>query len=306
MPTNTSPHNLDTDKAYLLGLIIGGGEIAGGRLLITLPYRNWGSLRIHPERAGEINHFILLTLKPIWKSVYGLELFYTVDARSWQIYTQVNDALQHDLAAYGLPVSGKLKESANISVLLAALDNDQKKKRFIAGLTDTVGSLARSHRHRVAHNQIISYEFSGKNFALIGQLTQLFTAIHCQPDQILWNHPNFHSSTNRYYRAWKKGFKLRIRLQDYMIRGNFVSEAKKLSAEENLALQHQAAAPTNRLSLNGRSTVHIDEESPKVKSIYATRSIPLRHSIFTHSTVRSKAQKSTVCMVSMPPMGSRK
>lgn len=254
--------NVDTDKAYILGLIIGGGEIIGNRLLITLPYRNWGSLRINPERAGDISGYILTTLRPIWKSVYGLELSYTVENNSWKIYCQVDEKLKADLISLSLPTSGKLKETAAISRLTQSFNNSEKIKRFIAGLTDTVGSLAKSHRHRVDSNQIISYEFSGKNFKLIADLVELFYRIDCKPDQILWNHPNFHSGTNRYYSSWRKGFKLRIKLRDYMVSGNFVSEAKKLSAEENMQLQNQVFDTNEaRLSINGRTALHVDENS---------------------------------------------
>lgn len=254
--------NIDTDKAYILGLVIGGGEIIGNRLLITLPYRNWGSLRINPERAGDISGYILNTLRPIWKSTYNTELSYTVENNSWKIYCQLEYELEDDLISLSLPTSGKLKETVSISKLTQSLNNSEKIKRFIAGLTDTVGSLAKSHRHRVNSNQIISYEFSGKNFKLIADLAGLFYKIDCKPDQILWNHPNFHSGTNRYYSAWKKGFKLRIKLRDYMISGNFVSEAKKLSAEENMELQNQEFNSSEaRLNINGRTTLHIAENS---------------------------------------------
>ncbi len=253
---------VDTDRAYILGLILGGGEIIGNRLVITLPYRNWGSLSINPERGGEISGYIMNTLKPIWRHAYGIDVSYTVTRESWEIFCEVNEALKNDLISLQLPSAGKIKETANISTLCEKLDNQEKIKRFIAGLTDTIGSLAKSHRHRVAKNQIISFEFSGKNFNLITSLVGLFSKINCYPDQILWNHPNFHSGANRYYKSWKKGFKLRIRLYDYMLKGNFVSEAKRLSAEENALLQNTGEKTmADTLSINGRTTLHMDENS---------------------------------------------
>lgn len=255
-------NNIDTDQAYTLGLIVGGGNIANNRLVINLPYRNWGSLKINPERAGEISEYIINTLKPIWKNTYNTDISYKVDKNSWQIFCEMNNDLATKLKSVGLPMSGTIKEIADIKVLSDKLDNQIKIKRFIAGLTDTIGSLAKSHRHRIDANQIISFEFSGKNFQLIADLVNLFSKINCYPDQILWNQPNFHSPTNRYYSTWRKGFKLRIRLCDYMLKGNFVSEAKRLSAEENALLQNATErANGESLSLNGRKTLHIDEGS---------------------------------------------
>ena len=253
---------VDTDKAYILGLILGGGEIQNSRLIITLPYRNWGSLKINPQRSGEISQYIINTLKPIWHNTYGVDLSYSVDSRMWQIHCEINEKIVTDLRRLGFSTAGVIKESADIGVLSKALNNDEKTKRFVAGLTDTIGSLAKSHRHRVDSRQIISFEFSGKNFKLIADLVDVFNRINCFPDQILWNHPNFHSSKNRYYSTWRKGFKFRVKLQDYMVNGNFVSNAKKLSAEENAQLINSPQInELSYLSLNGRSCLHMDESS---------------------------------------------
>ncbi len=84
----------------------------------------------------------------------------------------------------------------------------------------------------------------------------------CIPDQILWNHPNQHSGTDRYYRAWKKGFKIRVALDDYLLKGGFVFQAKKLSAEENKELQDQPNTVVGKeTKIEGRTTLHIDEDS---------------------------------------------
>ena len=47
---------MDTDKAYLLGLIVGGGEFGHAENIfrIKLPYKKWGSYIENPSRAGKI------------------------------------------------------------------------------------------------------------------------------------------------------------------------------------------------------------------------------------------------------------
>lgn len=52
---------MNTDKAYLLGLIIGGGDFGNAEdvLRIRLPYRKWGSYLDNPQRAGQIARDIL-------------------------------------------------------------------------------------------------------------------------------------------------------------------------------------------------------------------------------------------------------
>ena len=203
----------------------------------------------------------------MWEAAYGIGIGYVVQNSQWQITSDTNRVLIEDLAGLGLPTLGNLKQSSDIKILAEALDNHEKVRRFLAGLTDTVGSLAPSHRHRVDRSQIISYEFKGRNFTLVADLTKLFDKIGCRPDQVLWNHPNFHSASDRYYKTWKKGFKLRVALRDYMLEGSFVSEAKQLAAEGNMAIAEQAAQGpipsgyTERISINNRTTLHMDESS---------------------------------------------
>ncbi len=80
---------------------------------------------------------------------------------------------------------------------------------------------------------------------------------------MLWNHPNQHSGTCRYYKSWKKGFKVRVALDDYMLKGGFVFKSKKLSAQENKTLQSTITNTTTGkpTKVSGRVTLHIDENS---------------------------------------------
>jgi hypothetical protein len=55
----------------------------------------------------------------------------------------------------------------------------------------------------------------------------------------LWNHPNFHCPRNPYYKAWNKGFKLRIRLDQYAEFGAFAFTSKAKASKENRSLQQQ-------------------------------------------------------------------
>lgn len=69
---------MDTDKAYLLGLIIGGGvfgNIEDG-FRIKLPYKKWGSYISNPERAGKIAGDILQKVGQMFRAIYGLSVQY--------------------------------------------------------------------------------------------------------------------------------------------------------------------------------------------------------------------------------------
>lgn len=51
---------MNTDKAYILGLVIGGGVWGNAEdvFRIRLPFKQWGSYEVNPKRAGD-NHVML-------------------------------------------------------------------------------------------------------------------------------------------------------------------------------------------------------------------------------------------------------
>lgn len=254
---------IDTDKAYLIGLIIGGGILKNGFLQIVLPYKKWGDIEINPKRGGKIAEDILKRIGPTWKSTYNIDISYSIDS-SWKIICQnISPELKSDLKELGLPLEGEYRYVANIDTLKKKLTSEAHKKAFITGLVDTVGSLAKSHRRFVDNFQIISFEFKGVNFLLVKSVAEILIELDCTPDQILWNHPNQHSPSNRYYKNWKKGFKIRVSLNDYMLKGGFVFEAKKLSADSNKDLQVNVDATVkgkvNKIS--GRVCLHTDQNT---------------------------------------------
>lgn len=253
---------LNTEKCYLLGLLVGGGIIKSDMLQIIMPYKKWGSLKINPKRGGEIAEDILKRAKPLWKLHYDVDISYRIDGEWKIIFEKITPELKNDLQALSLIGSGDFRENADISVLEKALKNEGMIKAFIAGLVDTVGSLTLTHRRFTEDFQIVSLELKGKNFQLVTSIVNLLSRINCVPDQILWNHPNQHSGHDRYYKSWKKGFKIRVALDDYVLKGSFVFEAKQLSAMQNRNIQRRTVTTEGKiLKIEGRTTVHSDEDS---------------------------------------------
>ncbi|MDY2913198.1 MAG: hypothetical protein SOV58_01010 [Candidatus Enteromonas sp.] len=227
---------IDTDKAYLFGLLIGGGVFGAenGSFLIQLPYNAWGSIEKNPQRAAEIGQSILNVVKATFEGTYGITCSYNINKGKWIIYCSGNlQSLKNELASYGITAAGELRKSANIDQLVAALTNDGLKRRFLAGLADTIGSLSASQRRFTSDFAIISFEFNGFNFDLIFTICQLLCSLGLYPDQIEWNHPNFQSGDDAYYESWKKGCKLRVALDDYSTYGKFAfkPKAKAMKAE---------------------------------------------------------------------------
>ena len=239
---------INTDKAYLMGLIIGGGVFgtADHILRIHLPFKKWGSYKENPQRAGQIAGDILNRVGQVFRAIYNISVQYeATEGGNWTILCEGDTTeLKNDFKSYGIDCFGVLLKSVDISGVIDDLVDDNLKRRFIAGLADTIGSMAKSHRRFTDEIQILSFEIKGFNFSFVCDLCRLLYSVNCYPDQILWNHPNFHCTNDPYYKPWTKGFKLRIQLDQYAHFGAFAFKTKVESSQENRSLQQQEHSAT--------------------------------------------------------------
>lgn len=234
---------MDTDKAYLLGLIIGGGVFGNAEdvFRIRLPYKKWGSYIENPQRAGQIAGDILRKVGQMFRAVYNLSVQYeATPGGTWTILCEGDiTGVRDDLTRYGITCEGEIRGNANISGIVPELVDDNLKRRFVAGLADTIGSMAKSQRRFSDEHQILSFEIKGYNFQFVCDLCRLLYSINCIPDQVNWNHPNIHCTSDPYYSQWNKGFKLRILLDQYARFGAFAFRTKAETSTENRRLQQQ-------------------------------------------------------------------
>lgn len=253
---------LDTDKAYLLWLLVWGGVMKSGGIQIVLPFNKWGKIELDPTRWWIIATDILTRIKPIWKSIYDIDIRYSIERSSWTIILDsISSELRNDLSELGLLNIWEFRENADIKILESIFNSNEMIRQFIAWMVDTVWSMAESHRRFSSDFQIVSFEFMWRNFSLVLSMIRLFLRLWITPDQVLWNHPNFHSTYDRYYKSWKKWFKLRVVLNDYLLKWSFIFQSKKLSAESNIKLQEDGYKTSigKEYRIEWRNTVHIDE-----------------------------------------------
>ena len=263
---------MNTDKAYIMGLLMGGGCFSSDRKMfyIKLPYNQWGDADKNPQRAGVIANDILRVVRPLMSVTYGLEVSYQV-GREWKIVcTGDTKLLVEDLKSVNIDPTAELHKTADLSALIKTLVDKNMKKRFIAGVADTIGSMAASHRMFRDDVQIISFEISGFNYKFVCQLCNLMYELGCIPNQILWQHPNMHSGTDCYYRHWKKGNKLRVTLDAFSTFGSLAFKSKSEASRQNLLRESSgtynapAKCENNSLSVPGVVTVHAEEDNPNI------------------------------------------
>ena len=275
---------LNTDKAYLLGLIIGGGNFGTAEdvFSVRLPFKKWGSYLENPQRAGQISRDIMNVVSPMFRNTYNLVVSFEASENIWRILCDGDTTeLKSDLQYYGIGCEGEIRAYADISKVCTELVDDNLKRRFIAGLADSIGSMAKSQRRFTAENQILSLEIKGHNFRFVCDLCRLLHSINCIPDQVNWNHPNIHCSSNPYYFTWNKGFKLRILLDQFAQFGAFAFRTKAESSIENRRLQQQihmaVPCPEQRINVTP-SCVHPAENDPLLPdSIRGGHYIHYRH-----------------------------
>lgn len=265
---------MNTDKAYLLGLIIGGGIFGNAEdvFRIRLPYKKWGSYLDNPQRAGQIAGDILSKVGQMFRAIYNLSVQYeTTPSGNWIILCEGDTtAVKADLLQYGILCEGEIRGTADIEILVHDLVDDNLKRRFVAGLADTIGSMAKSQRRFSDEHQILSFEIKGYNFKFVCDLCRLLYSINCIPDQVNWNHPNIHCPSNPYYGQWNKGFKLRILLDQYARFGAFAFRTKAESSNENRSLQretHTAERCETREIHVTPSAIHPAENDPRLPEI---------------------------------------
>jgi hypothetical protein len=189
----------------------------------------------------------------MFHSIYNILISFEVSEHDWTILCEGDIAtVKEDLEKYNINCSGKISTYADISEICNALTDVNLKRRFIAGLADTIGSTAKSHRRFTDEFQIISLEFNGFNYNFICNICRLLCSINCFVDQINWNHPNIHCSNNPYYRNWNKGTKIRILLDQFATFGAFAFKTKAESSKENLSFQEipHYALPCNEQKIN--------------------------------------------------------
>lgn len=276
---------MNTDKAYLLGLIIGGGVFGSAEdvFRIRLPYKKWGSYIDNPQRAGQIARDILQKVGQMFRAVYNLSVQYeTTPGGTWTILCEGDvSGVRDDLTRYGITCEGEIRGSANITAIVPELVDDNLKRRFVAGLADTIGSMAKSQRRFSDEHQILSFEIKGYNFQFVCDLCRLLYSINCIPDQVNWNHPNIHCTNDPYYSQWNKGFKLRILLDQYAQFGAFAFRTKAETSRENRLLQqqtHTAETCETRDFHVTHSCVHPAENDPRLpENIRGGHYIHFRH-----------------------------
>lgn len=271
--------NLNHTKAYILGLLVGGGKIDKHTFLIDLPFNKWG---MDTSRMNVIATDILTRICNYFKSTYDFNVTYEIGNSKWLIkpidgsdFSEIID----DLNYLGLPTGGFLLAKANLTKAKTLLKGIQVEN-FLSGVFDARASLTLSHRRFTDDAPIVSIEIPGstKNFLFVVQLCSWLTELGSITDQILYNHPNQHSSSDPSYNGWKKGFKIRFLVKSFLTKHSFALQAKAIDVtniKKTQKKEEQTPCYLRKLRKPSAVSVHIDQNSNELP-------IEVRNKLFFH------------------------
>ena len=252
-------------KAYILGLLIGGGKIDKNIFIIDLPFKKWG---MEPKRMNIIATDILTKICQYFHDTYNFNVTYNIGNNKWIIKPIANadiSELINDLAELNLPTGGFLLASADLKTAKSKLKGINIES-FLSGIFDARASLTLSHRRFTDDAPIVSVEIPGstENFKFVVQLCSWLTDLGSITDQILYNHPNQHAASDPEYTGWKKGFKIRFLVKSFLTRHSFALKAKSIDItdiQEGQRKEEQIPCLLRQIKKPSPISVHIDQDS---------------------------------------------
>ncbi len=229
---------IDHDKAYLIGLIVGGGTISGSTFLIKLPFKKWGA---DPHNMNKIAADILTRICSKFQNSFNISVTYEIGNNEWSIIPIGNENIEPivaTLSELGLPTKGFLLNTVDLEIAKKKL-NGISIESFLTGIFDARASLTLSHRRFTSEAPVVSLEIPGstKNFKFVVQFCSWITKLGSTTDQILYNHPCQHSASDPNYKGWKKGFKIRFLVKSFIAKHSFALRAKSIDLETIERLQ---------------------------------------------------------------------
>jgi len=261
---------MNTELAYLLGLLIGGGVFGRSDITIDFPYEKWPheDVEIAPQWFNDSITNIAPMINRVLNAQATPNYVKGTTPRFYIHITNIPHVTYDTLRAYGINPVGELRRCTSLQGLLPHMDQ-ACKRAFVSGLADVIGSVRASHRHRSLASTIVSFEIMHENWSLPYELCQLLYELNVPVDQILWSHPNIQSGKNSTYRAWRKGHKVRVKAGDFATIG-FGLECKRRGLEDLIHIEernrgcvsHNSLCPNQKYSCAQCNKVaHVDEDA---------------------------------------------
>lgn len=259
---------INHDKAYVLGLFVGGGTISQNTFLIKLPFKKWG---MEPAVMNKIAVDILTRICDKFQSAYNFPVTYEIGNSIWVIKPMNNPdigVIKKDLEDLSIPSEGVILNDVCLDKAKKVLKGIATEN-FLTGIFDTRASIALTHRRFNNNAPVVSIEIPGstRNFAFVVQFCSWLTDLGSVTDQILFNHPCQHCGADPTYKGWKKGFKIRFLIKSFIAKHSFALRAKSFDVqiiEKLQEIEAQEPCINRKIKKPSPVSIHNDIHSPEL------------------------------------------
>ena len=229
---------MNIELAYLVGIILGNGEIQRGvestNVTIDFPYKN-----LYTDDMRDVEVYVrasLLDIKGIVEPLIGTNLIVTQAPRSTKISFHMSNheyVMREILRFVG---NGTHHSTMRMSPELFSITNEEKKS-LLRGIADSTGYIRRSNVYITEGAHRVYIEIPG-NWYMVIDIANMLRDVDIPVQTIDFGHPNFRDGELKKYDAgkpnfWKKEHQVKIFANEFLPVGFNIRH--KQAALENLS-----------------------------------------------------------------------
>lgn len=211
---------MNVEMAYLLGMIIGNGEIQRGvtdtTISIDIPHK-----KLETEFQHDVGIYVrasITDIRQVLEPLLGTALSFTQNSRVSIISfrKQNEDYLMREIMRY----LGAATSSHNVRISHEVFDfTYDERKQFVKGFADVTGYIRRSNYAFSEPNYRVYFEIP-HNWYLVVDFCNVLKSIDIPVQAIDWAHPNMRDGNLVKYRQgkpdfWKKEHQIKVWALEY-------------------------------------------------------------------------------------------
>lgn len=244
---------MNTEMAYLIGMILGNGEIQQGNnettVTIDIPHKN-----LYTDDQKDVQIYVkasIVDIRSIIEPLLGTDLVCTQDRRSTKLSFRKSNAEYAMRQILHFIGNGSKHHYMEMSTELFNITTDQKKS-LLRGIADVTGYIRKSNEAygQLGHHRVY-IEIPG-NWKLVIDIANLLKDIDIPIHNIDFGHPNFRDSNLKEYNKgkllyWKKEHQIKIYANEFLPIGfNIKHKQEALEKYSEELVKHLSSSETHR------------------------------------------------------------
>lgn len=213
---------MDNQMAYLIGMILGNGEIQQGveytTIIIDIPHK-----KLETDDCRDVRVYVqasLVNIREIIEPLIGYKMTITSGDRSTKISFKKQNEEYIVREIIRLIECGRHHSTMRMNSELFGITTDQKKS-LLRGIADVTGYIRKSNiafNERGKHRVYIEVP---ENWYLVIDIANILKSIDVPIQTIDFGHPNFRDPQMRYYNEgrvnyWKKEHQIKIFANEFL------------------------------------------------------------------------------------------